>query len=89
MYKTIFWLLVYNYHIIVVESPSKLASLFYRLVLMSSFVSEKEHLQHALLILFNQKKVAAVESHRYVVNTLHRLENVRHRFDNLKVMISM
>ena len=60
---------------------------------MSSFVSEKEHLRHALLFLFNQKK-KAIESHRLLVetgmvNTLHRLEHVRHGFDNLKMVISM
>ncbi|KAL6268023.1 hypothetical protein P5V15_001103 [Pogonomyrmex californicus] len=35
---------------------------------MSSFVPEKEHLRHALLFLFNQKK-KAVESHRLLVET--------------------
>jgi len=35
---------------------------------MSSFVPEKEHLQQALLFLFNQKK-KAVESHGLVVDT--------------------
>jgi hypothetical protein len=55
---------------------------------MSTFMPEKEHLQHALLFLFNQKK-KAVESHRVlVVNTLHRIEHVGHGFDNLKVAIS-
>ena len=41
-------------------------SLFYRSVLMSSFVFEKENLRHTLLFLFNQKK-KAVESHRFLV----------------------
>ena len=35
---------------------------------MSKFVPEKEHLQHVLLFLFNQKK-KAVESHRVLVET--------------------
>ena len=35
---------------------------------MSKFVPEKEHLRHALLFLFNQKK-KAVESHRVLVET--------------------
>ena len=42
--------------------------MFYRSVIMSSFVPEKEHLRHALLFLFNQKE-KAVESHRLLVET--------------------
>ena len=48
-----------------------IASVLYRPVIISKFVLEKEHLQHALLFLFNQK-IKAVESHSLlVVNTLH------------------
>lgn len=46
----------------------ELPSLFYHSVIMSSFVPEKEHLRHALLFLFNQKKKAA-ESQRLLVET--------------------
>ena len=48
-----------------------IASVLFRPVIMSKYVPEKEHLRHALLFLFNQKK-KAVESHRLlVVNTIH------------------
>ncbi|KAL6255560.1 hypothetical protein P5V15_013904 [Pogonomyrmex californicus] len=43
---------------------------------MSSFVPEKEHLRHALLFLFNQKK-KAVESHRLLVETYEHAPSIR------------
>jgi len=50
--------------------------LFYRSVIMSSFVPEKEHLRHALLFLFNQKK-KVVESYRLLVETYEHAPSIR------------
>ena len=61
-----------------------IASVLYHPVIKSKFVPEKEHLRHALLFLFNQKKKTVESYHLLMVNTLHRLEYVRHGFDNLK-----
>ena len=53
---------------------------------MSKFVPEKEHLRHALLFLFNQKKTA-VESHSLLVESYE--QHVKYGFDNLNVAISV
>ena len=52
-----------------------IASMLYRSVIMSMFVPEKEHLRHALLFLFNQKKKSCGKSsfagRIIMVNKLH------------------
>ena len=69
-----------------------ITSVLYRSVIMSGFVREKEHLRRALVFLTLSKGKGcgkSIAGRTIMVNTLHRLEHVRHGFDNLKVAISV